>query len=76
MRHENQADSLEPYVQSFVVRVWLEQVAEEPGPPAWRGQITHVPSGEQCYVTTLDEIPSFMASYLERWGRQQPSMDD
>jgi hypothetical protein len=60
---------LEAYVQSFIVRVWLEEAAEGGRTAIWRGCVTHVPSGEQCYITQLDEIPAFVALHLEGWGK-------
>ena len=32
---------------SFIVRIWVEETAEESGRSSWRGHITHVPSGER-----------------------------
>jgi hypothetical protein len=68
VRHEYQADSLESDVQSFIVRVWLEETAEEAGWATWRGHITHVPSGERRYLRQLDDITTFIASYLDGIG--------
>jgi hypothetical protein len=59
--------------QSFIVRVWLEETAEEAGRATWRGHITHVPGGEQRYVQDLDEVPAFIMPYLEQMGiRSRP----
>jgi hypothetical protein len=68
LRYEDAVDSLELYVQSFIVKIWLEEATEKSDWAAWRGHITHVPSGEQRYITKLEEIPALIASYLERWG--------
>lgn len=54
--------------QSFIVKVWLEETAEEAGHATWRGHITHVPSGARRYFDTLDEMSLFVASYLEKMG--------
>lgn len=62
------AESLKANPQSFIVKVWLDDKAEDGGPATWRGQITHVPSGEQRYLTDLEEIPPFVAPYLEQMG--------
>ena len=61
-------DSLEPDTQSFIVRVWVEERAEEAGRGVWRGHITHVPSGERRYLKNLGEIEDFIAPYLEAMG--------
>ena len=61
-------DSLEPDSQSFIVKVWVEERADEAGQGVWRGHITHVPSGERRYLKNLDEIGDFIAPYLESMG--------
>lgn len=53
---------------SFIVRIWLEETAEVPGRSRWRGQITHVPGGEQRYLKELDESIVFMQPYLAAIG--------
>ena len=50
--------------QSFIVRIWLEQLDDQPDAIEWRGQITHVASGDGRHVRTLGEIADFMASYV------------
>jgi hypothetical protein len=54
--------------QSFIVKIWLEETAEEAGRATWRGHITHVPSGERRYLQRLDEIARFIAPYLQAMG--------
>jgi hypothetical protein len=58
----------EPDTHSFVVKVWLEETAEEAGRAHWRGHITHVASGERRYLQSLTEITSFIEGYLMRMG--------
>lgn len=53
---------------SFVVRVWLEEPADESGPPRWRGQVTHVLDGGGRFVDDLDDVVMFIAGYLSAWG--------
>lgn len=50
--------------QSFIVKIWLEETAEEAGSARWRGHITHVPGGEKRYVESLTDIGLFIAPYL------------
>ena len=57
-------------IHSFIVKVWLEETAQEAGQATWRGRITHVPGGEQCYFKELDDIPSFIKPHLEAMGVQ------
>lgn len=55
---------------SFIVRIWLEETAEETGRALWRGKVTHVPSGARRYVKDLDEIVAFIVLYLQELGVQ------
>jgi hypothetical protein len=60
----------ESSIHSFVIKLWLEETAEEAGRArqAWRGYITHVPSEARRYIQDLDEITDFIAPYLEQMG--------
>jgi hypothetical protein len=53
---------------SFIVKVWLERTRSAVHGPAWRGRITHVPSGERQYVEELDAIALFIAPRLAALG--------
>lgn len=57
---------------SFLVRLWIEETAEESAQAAngatWRGHVTHMPSGERRYVQDLGEITAFIRGYLEQAG--------
>jgi hypothetical protein len=59
---------LDFHLQSFIIKIWLEETAEEAGRAVWRGHITHVPSGERRSLKNLQEILAFMAPYLEGMG--------
>ena len=61
-------ENLEFAPQSFIVKVWLEETSAVGGRTAWRGHITHVPSGERQYIQELDRIASFIVPYLEAMG--------
>jgi hypothetical protein len=63
-------DEIEPEAQSFIIRVWVEERAEEGGRGVWRGHITHVPGGERRYLKNLDEIGDFIAPYLRDDGHE------
>ena len=65
---EDVIDTLEFRRQSFIVRVWLEELENTSGEATWHGFITHVPSGDNSYVSDLDEITSFIAKYLREMG--------
>lgn len=53
---------------SFIIKVWIEEMALEGRPARWRGHITAVPSGDRKYVQDLAGINSFVESYLEPLG--------
>lgn len=61
-------DLLESSNQSFIIKIWIEETAEEAGDVVWRGHITHVGSGERHYFTVPDDILVFMMPYLRRHG--------
>lgn len=54
--------------QSFVIKVWVEEIVSESGTVVWRGRIRHVPSGRQHYFEQLHEVVTFMAPYLQAMG--------
>ena len=61
-------DEIESAAQSFIVRVWVEERAQEGDRGTWRGHITRVPGGERRYLKNLDEIGDFISPYLEAMG--------
>ncbi len=61
-------DPIESGSHSFIVRIWIEETAEEAGTAIWRGHITHLLTGERRYFQDLDAMGLFIALYLERMG--------
>lgn len=61
-------DLPESTTHSFVIKIWLEETADEAGEAVWRGRVTHVPSGEHRYLTDLAEIAPFIMPHLEAMG--------
>lgn len=61
----NNLQLFETSTESFIIKIWTE---EEPDPPVWQGQITHVLSGEKQHFNSLDEIEQFMLPYLQKIG--------
>jgi hypothetical protein len=51
-------------IHSFIIRIWLEEIAEETGKSSWRGHITHVASNRQRYFEDLNVITSFIVANL------------
>lgn len=56
---------------AFVIRIWLEEVANNDNPVLWRGQITHVLDRQHRYFQDLPSILSFIEPYLEQWQTKQ-----
>ena len=65
-------ESLEATNHPFVVRIWLEESAEEARRATWRGHITHVPSGDKRYLQDLNDIIDFVMPYLREMGVEDP----
>ena len=55
-------------VHSFIVKVWIEEDADEEGHATWYGHITRVPDGEQRYLRRLSDIDDFIKPYLKEAG--------
>lgn len=68
IEHEMETNSFEATTHPFIVKIWLEETAEEAGRAVWRGHITHVPSGERRYLKDLNDISAIIAPYLEEMG--------
>jgi hypothetical protein len=62
----------ESRVHSFIVKIWLEEMGDEPGTFSYRGYITHVPSGERRYLKRLSDVRDFIENYLEKMGAKRP----
>lgn len=71
---EESVEEPEVQFQTFVLKLWVEEVDEETGQVTWRGHITHVASGERRYINEIRNIVEFTALYLER-ARAEPRMD-
>jgi hypothetical protein len=61
-------EASEAEVDSFILSVWLAEGGEKTDRTVWRGQTTHLSSGERRYVQDLEGITAFVASYLEQMG--------
>jgi hypothetical protein len=53
---------------SFIIKIWLEEMADANKPFAWRGHVMHVPDGKRQYVQNLNDIIGFIEPYLEDIG--------
>lgn len=53
---------------SFIVKVWIEPNDEAVAQPLWRGQITHVFTGQRQSFDNLATITDFIATYLAGMG--------
>ena len=61
-------DVYESTTHSFIVKIWIEEHAQEQADATWRGHITHVPDGKRRYVSSLHEIEDFISLYLAEMG--------
>jgi hypothetical protein len=66
-------DPVEPINFSFIIKIWIDQIASEGNPMIWRGRITHVPSGDQRAIQQIDDIIAFITAYLNPIGQQAPA---
>ncbi len=53
---------------TFVVRLWAEYL--EQTPPAWRGEIEHVGSGEKAHFREAADIVRFIAAHVSETAAQ------
>lgn len=60
-------DAYETYIQSFIVRIWVEK-SPDALHPAWSGTVTHVPSGEKAAFKNVAAMALFMIQHLEAQG--------
>lgn len=59
----------QPDSHSFIVKVWVEDPAEEAGDIVlWRGHVTHVPSGDRCHFQDFDTMLAFIMARMQ-WLR-------
>jgi hypothetical protein len=58
-------DTLESTTQSFIVKVWVEEIAEETGQGVWHGHISLDMRNPESAPTTLsiDQRTSLQSSY-------------
>lgn len=65
-------DLFETSIHSFVIKIWLEETADENASNLWRGHISHIPSGEKRYIQNLNEMMFFVFPYIEEIGIKIP----
>lgn len=58
----------ESKVQSFIIKLRLEDAGDETGTVVWHGYITHVPGGERRYLKSLSDITDFVEATLKEIG--------
>lgn len=52
-------------IHSFVVRLWLEKLANGDCLTVWRGHITHIPGGERSFITDISSVPDLIQPFLQ-----------
>jgi hypothetical protein len=68
-------DLPEGSIQSFVIRIWVEETAAEAGNAHWRGHVTHVPSGKRRYFQDLQSMVAFIQPYVHQLGHGGPDAE-
>jgi hypothetical protein len=53
---------------SFIIKIWIEELANEQHPARWRGHVTQVPSQQRRYIQNPYDIVRFIAPYLIALG--------
>ena len=61
-------DLFEEYTHSFVIKIWVEETAEEAKAVVWRGRIIHVGSNQKQYFQTVESILTFIWPFLKSIG--------
>jgi hypothetical protein len=56
--------------ETFILRLWMEYQAQVP--PAWRGEIVRVNTGERMYFASLGE----MSEHLQRCASTQKQIKE
>jgi hypothetical protein len=60
-------DAYETYIQSFIVRIWVEK-SPQSDLPAWSGTVTHVPSGQKYTFKNIAALVVIMINHLQAQG--------
>ena len=60
--------SIESHSHAFVVKIWLEEEPDDEQPGLWRGYIFDVEERQRHYLSSLADVPAFLAPYLAAWG--------
>jgi hypothetical protein len=63
-------DGWETLDQSFMIKIWLEEVDPVTGRRVWRGRLTHIASGDRSTFDALAAIPTIIEPYLAAWDVQ------
>lgn len=58
-------------VFSVIVKIWVD----DSDGARWHGQVTHIPSGEQYYVSRIEDLGLIITRYLAAFGiKPSPGM--
>lgn len=63
---------IEPYTDSFVIKLWIIDHEEAQGKRDWRGHITHVASGQRTYFDSLLKLNKIIVPYLKKMDAKLP----
>jgi hypothetical protein len=54
-------DLFESRTHSFMIKIWLEDEEQK----KWRGHVTHIPDGKRRHFESMNDILTFISTYLE-----------
>lgn len=57
-------ESTDVKVFSVIVKIWVEASVQ----PTWHGRVTHIPSGEDHYVSQVEDVAVVISRYLAAFG--------
>jgi hypothetical protein len=58
----------QPAPESFIVKIWLDNVSQKGKRIDWHGSIIHVPGGEKRYIRSLSTAIDFIEETLDHAG--------
>lgn len=66
--HDESTNLIGLQLESFIVKVWLDEMGKGGECVRWHGQITHVPGGERGYFNDVCEMTAFVEQYMLAMG--------
>lgn len=58
----------------FVIKIWLEDTADDLNLPIWRGHITHIPSDKRYPLKGMGDLIPLIIPFLDEIGIDPSSL--